>query len=132
MARAESLLVNDNPITKDTRAIDSFIDPHIFKNKLLQGKKILLQNATIFELDSRYDYRPDRLAYEFYHEDFYYPAILVANNLGSILQFKAELLNYKCYVPSLASIRSLIGKTDVEKIFAQDIVNNLFKDIKTF
>ena len=133
MAKAESLLVNDNYITKDTRAVDVFTNPHIFEIKLLNKKK-LLKNAIEIKIDSRYDYRPDKLAYEYYKEDFYYPAILVANNLGSILQFKADLLNYKCYIPSKNDIQNLIYS---KKIFSkykpfepEDIVDKLFKDIK--
>jgi len=130
MAKADSLLVNDNPITKDTRPVNVFIDPHIFTNNLIKNKKLLIKNSNLIEIDERYDYRPDRLAYEIYGEDFFYPAILIANDLGSILQFKADILNYKCYLPLKSTIQQLIGGEEFKTVFAQDIVNEIFKDVK--
>jgi hypothetical protein len=129
MARADSFLVNDNPYFKDVRAINTFIDPHIFNNVLIKNKKLLLQNAQQIDIDERYDYRPDRLAYELYRNDFYYPALLVANNIGSMLQFKADTLNFKCFAPTRLSIQNIIGKSDIELVYPEDVVNYIFKDV---
>jgi hypothetical protein len=130
MAKADSLLVNDNKINKDTRPLNLFIDPHLFENRLIKNKKKLLKDAYLVDIDERYDYRPDRLAYEVYGEDFFYPALLIANNLGSLLQFKADILNYKCYIPSKSSIQQLIGGEVYQNVFAEDIVNEIFKEVK--
>jgi len=119
--------VNENINTKDTRAINTFIEPHLFMNNLLKAKKDLEKNATIIDIDSRYDYRPDRLAYEIYGQDFWYPAILIVNNLGSILQFKADVLNFKCKIPSTSDITAIIGLPQNEHITLEKIVDNMFK-----
>ena len=105
MARADSILVNANKSTKDTRAIDEFIDPHIFMNKIIKRKGDLERNSIIVDIDPRYNYRPDRIAYEYYEQDFWYPAILAVNNMGSMLQFKAETMNFKCKIPSFINAR---------------------------
>jgi len=111
MARADSILVNDNKFLKDTRAIDEFINPHVFSNKFVKFKKNLEVGAEIIDIDARYDFRPDRLAYEYYSQDFWFPAILAVNNMGSILQFKADAMNYKCKIPTQAAIEAILSET---------------------
>jgi hypothetical protein len=127
MASGQSLVVNDNIYTKNTEAIDSFIEPHIFMNKLLRYRRELEKNMTTIDIDSRYNYRPDRLAFELYGQDFWYPAILVVNNLGSILQFKADVLNFKCKVPSIDIIKKILNAPEVEHITVDGIINEMFK-----
>jgi len=109
MAVADSILVNDNKLTKDTKAIDLFIEPHIFMNVLLKHKTTLDASSEIINIDPRHDYRPDRLAYEIYGQDFWYPAILIANNMGSMLQFKADVLNFKCKIPNIEVVQQIIN-----------------------
>ena len=128
MARAQSFLVNDNVRVKDTRLINAFIEPHIFLNELIRRKNSLVLSSTTVEIDARYDFRPDRLAYEQYGEDFWYPAILVVNNMGSMLQFKAATLNYKCKIPSAEIVREIIGAVNETSITVDSIVNDLFKN----
>ena len=132
MARAEHILVNANKITKDTKAINEFINEHLFNNPLIKNENLLKKEAYEMEIDERYDYRPDKLAYEVYGEDFYYPFILAANNLGSMLQFKAEILNYKCLVPRAEVARSLIGSGEYNgvNISKSNIIENIFKDVE--
>ena len=105
--QTDNFLVNDN-VAKDTAVINSFTDWHVFENLFLKNKGRLEKNATVIEIDARYDYRPDLLAYDQYQEEFYYPAILIVNNLGSMLQFKSAALDNQCKIPSLASIVEII------------------------
>ena len=127
MAQAQSLIVNDNKTEKDTRAINTFIEHHIFMNRLLKFKRELDASSTIVEIDSRYNFRPDRLAYEHYGEDFWYPAILLVNNMGSMLQFKADILNYKCKIPSSELIQTILSENIIEPLNIED---NTFKNFK--
>ena len=111
MAKADSVLVNDNPLFKNTSLIDSFTEPLIFNNVLIKHREaVLLCECDDITIDERYNYRPDRLAYEIYGQDFWYPAILIANNIGSMLQFKAESLNFKCKVPRKTHVEKLVNK----------------------
>jgi hypothetical protein len=128
MASAQSFKVNDNPLIKDTRAIDTYIEPHIFINKLIKQQRELEKGMTIIDIDSRYNFRPDRLAFELYGQDFWYPAILVINNLGSLLQFKAEILNFKCKIPSMEAIKRVLSITDIEHITIDSIVNDMYNN----
>ncbi len=123
---AQSILVNDNVIIKDTEVINSFIEPHIFLNKMIRGTHDLKKNAIIVDMDARHDFRPDRLAYEYYGQDFWYPAILIANNLESMLQFNAETLNFKVNMPDVADIRRIIGEKDTPIDNIDSIVNSIF------
>jgi hypothetical protein len=128
MAKANSILVNDNKTTKDTRAINEFINPHIYANKFIKHRKLLQQNATLVDIDPRFDYRPDRLAYEQYGQDFWYPAILAVNNLGSMLQFKAESMNFKCLVPDGDVILGILAETNVQSNTGLNNVHEQFKN----
>ena len=108
MASAQSFLVNHNPHL-GVQLLDSFIDPHIFNHIMCQNMSKLISDATEIIIDARYDLRPDMLSYENYGTNFWYPAILVANRLGSILQFKASYMNNRCLIPSQAVIQELIS-----------------------
>ena len=127
MATAQSFLVNDNPLHKDTQIIDMYIEPHIFMNKIITHRTELLNSSQIIDIDPRYDYRTDRLAYDLYGQDFWYPAILAVNNMGSLLQFKAETLNFKCKIPSAEAIQSIISTPPREQINIESMVNEIFK-----
>lgn len=132
MARAEHILVNVNPYMKDTNAINQFTNEHLFNNILIKNHTTLVKESNQIDIDERYDYRPDKLAYEIYGEDFYYPAILIANNLGSLLQFKAEIMNYKCLVPKAAVVRSILGSGEYDDThrFTTDVIEDIFQDVQ--
>ncbi len=115
MASARSFLVNANP-QQDIRMLDSFIDEHIFEHPMFNNIELLKKNSEEIIMDARYNFRPDLLSYEVYGTNFWYPAILIANNLGSIFQFKDEYLNNKCLVPSPAILMSIMDKAEADKI----------------
>lgn len=121
------ILVNSNTALKDTRAVDLFIEEHIFMNQLIKRKHDLMVGATEIEIDARFDYRPDRVAFDYYGQDFWFPAILAANNIGSLLQFKAEFMNFKCWIPAASVIRDIIGSEAPELITPEGIADTVFK-----
>ncbi len=108
MASAQSFLVNDNPY-QDVRLLDQYVDWHIFDQYLTKNRSYLVKNSTEMIIDSRYNLRPDLLSYEIYGTNFWYPAILAVNKVGSIFQFKADYLNNKCLVPSIDSVKRLLA-----------------------
>jgi len=120
-------LVNSNPNYKNTELLNEFIEPHIFINRLIRHRNELILSSEEIEIDARFDYRPDRLAGLYYNQDFWFPAILVANGLGSILQFKAETLNHKCLIPSAIIIQQLMNLSQVPPISVENTVDILFK-----
>ncbi len=106
MASALSFLVNDNP-RQDVSLLDSFINPYIFDQLFQTHMGEIIKNSTEITIDAHYNLRPDLLSFESYGTNFWYPAILVANKLGSLFQFKAEYLNNRCLVPSYDIIQEL-------------------------
>lgn len=95
-----SILVNTTAKEKNTLLLNTYTDATIFNNTIIQYKNILEKDAEIYPIDERYHLRPDKLAYDIWGQDLWYPAILAINNLGSILQFKPESLGYNCKIPS--------------------------------
>lgn len=114
MSDVQSFLVNDNIITKNTEIIDSFIEPHIFENYFIKYRYLLEEDVSCKIIDARYDFRPDLLAFELYGQDFWYPAILIINNISSIFQFKADYLDNRCRIPSVQSINSILTKQRIQ------------------
>ena len=122
----DPFLVNSNISFKDTKPIDKFIEPHIFDNALIRKRGELIDSSVIIEIDARYDFRPDRLAYEYYNQDFWYPALLVANNIGSMLQFKAEFLNHKCRIPNIEVLRKILNEELPEYYTTSEMIETIF------
>jgi hypothetical protein len=109
MASALTFLVNENP-SQDITMLDSFIDHHVFEHLMFQNLKELIKNSEEIEIDSSYDFRPDKLSVEYYNTNFFYPVILAANKIGSILQFKSEYLNNKCLIPNIDVVKNILSK----------------------
>lgn len=104
-----SIIVNTTSSEKDTTLINVFIEPKIFLNHLIQYKYILKQDTTILDLDLKYKFRPDRLAYDLWGQDLWYPVLLATNNMGSILEFNPERMGYTCEIPSDESLSKLLN-----------------------
>lgn len=111
-----SILVSAQDPAKDSTIFNEFTDPRIFLNALIQHKQVLLQNAEVIEIDATYNFRPDKLAYEFYNQELWYPIILVANNLGSVMQFKPDLIGNKCIIPAREDVIKIVGKINSKLI----------------
>ena len=124
---ANEILVNSNMYLKNTVALDEFIKPHIFLNNIIRHKNDLMIGAVEFDIDQRYDYRPDLLAYMHYGQDFWFPVILAVNNIGSMLQFKADFLNHKCLIPDIEQVRKVLNAKEEQYYTTEDIVNSVFK-----
>ncbi len=112
MASARSFLVNDNP-AQDVSLLNSFVNPHVFDQLLVKNNELLTTNSEEIIISFRYNLRPDLLSYELYGTNFWYPAILSVNKLGSIFQFKAEYLNNKCLVPSKSVLEQVIQEANM-------------------
>ena len=67
-------------------------------------------NYTIDQMDSTYDFRPDKLAKEKYNDQTLYPAILICNDVCSLLQFRPALLNFSVKIPTPEIISYIISK----------------------
>lgn len=86
--------------TRDYSFVNEFSNEYIFDNQLVQiPLSLLIENSDIIQIDNKYLYRPDKLAYEIYGDDLYYPWILQANSIGSVAQFIPDLLNNQAYLP---------------------------------
>jgi len=77
----ETTVINNIPIIK------------VFKSVLNENKALFTdENFEIFQIDDSYKFRPDKVAYEVYRNDYFYPLILYANNISSILQFTPDII----------------------------------------
>ncbi len=94
------ILVNNILDDKNPILLDMYIEPRIFLNALVQYKYILMKDATIHQLEDNYKFRPDRLAHDLWGQDLWYPAILVTNNIGSVLQFIPDIMGHTCLIPT--------------------------------
>ena len=100
--------------TRDYSFINEFSNEYIYDNQLVQiPLSLLIQNSDEYPIDNKYLYRPDKLAYEIYGDDLYYPWILQANSLGSIAQFIPSLLNNKAYIPRMEFIQTYYKQNSI-------------------
>jgi len=106
--------INDH---RDTTFLNSFGDYRIYNNFFIKLNTIeIIENSITFNITDMYKFRPDKVAYEMYADEFYYPWILQANSLGSIFQFIPENLNYECFVPSIEYINTKIKQGELKWI----------------
>lgn len=100
-----------NPKEFNAWFVNEFTNPKIFENILLQNLRYFgKHNTELRKIDSSYNYRPDKLCYELYGQELWYPVILSLNNIGSVLQFKPDNFGNKIIVPSRQSLINLLDR----------------------
>jgi len=82
-----------NVIENDTTYLNNLTSTKVFDN--FYNKNLNLfnnDNYLIYKIDESYNFRPDKVAYEVYGDDFYYPIILFCNEIGSQMFFNVDIL----------------------------------------
>jgi hypothetical protein len=94
----------------NTQALDSYLDPGIDTNIILNNLQYLKQDKNLVEVDCPdiYKYRPDRIAYQYYGDCNFFPLVLAANNLGSLLQFVPSRFGNKIKLIKSQVIKNLL------------------------
>jgi len=89
-----SLILYNLDFEKKDRSILNNLDADYFWNQLNYKYRDLFipENMDIFHIDNTYNFRPDKVAYKVYGNDFYYPIILFSNQIGTILQFRIDII----------------------------------------
>ena len=105
----------DNSISSrlsvDLSLLDSIASTTLFDNFLKFEKELKTKgNYITMAMDNSYDFRPDKLAQEIYKNQSYYPAILICNNVCSLLQFRPALLNFSVKIPTPEVLNYIISK----------------------
>jgi len=91
--------------------VNEFSEEKIFLNRFMELSTEFIQaNSDIITLNDSDIYRPDKLAFDYYGDDMYYPCILAANSLGSVFSFKPDRLNYECYVPKKSFVENYMER----------------------
>ena len=92
--------------------VNEFSEEKLFLNRFMNLSTEFIQaNSAIITLNDSDNYRPDKIAYDFYGDDLYYPCILAANSIGSVFSFKPDRMNYECYVPNLEFVRNYMDSS---------------------
>jgi hypothetical protein len=82
-----------NIIEKDTSILNNIEPDYLWKALNVRFKDYFIkENLYIFKIDKSYNFRPDKVAFKVYGNDFYYPIILYSNQIGSILQFRIDIV----------------------------------------
>ena len=90
--------------------INEFSENVPFNNEVNQKRRYFNEkNTIVLDVDSSYNYRPDKLCFEIYQQELWYPLILALNGIGSVLQFKPESFGNKIIVPTRESIITLLN-----------------------
>lgn len=89
--------------------IDEFVkNPNL--NVFFKNKDGLKFNSTTVEFKSlKWNYNPMQFCSEYYGEQYFYPIILVVNDLSSMYQFNNDVLNNFFLAPKLDFIMTLLS-----------------------
>jgi len=82
--------------------------PHsniFFKNKL----SLVLGAKTVAFDNQNWNFNPHQFCDDTYKNQYYYPIVLMCNDLGTIYQFNTEYLNGSICAPSNSSIISILA-----------------------
>lgn len=107
---ASQILISAQESFKNTSILNAFLDPRIFLNVFIQNRELLLLDAELIDIDETHKFRPDKLSYKYWGQELWFPAILVANNLGSVMEFRPELIGNKCLIPKRDNITKILNR----------------------
>lgn len=78
------------------------------ENKIKTNKQWLLTQSKIMKLNNTYDQAPDKVAYDYYGDDLYYPVVMEMNNISSVFNFTIDNLDGRVILPSLEAIHTIL------------------------
>ena len=82
-----------NVIENDTTYINNLSKTKVFDNFFNKNLNLFNNdNYLTHKMDESYNFRPDKVAFEIYGDDFYYPIILFCNEIGSQMFFTVDIL----------------------------------------
>jgi hypothetical protein len=82
--------------------------PH--SNIFFKNKSGLIKNSDINSFSNQqWDMNPLKYSNDMYQNQYYYPIILMCNNIGSICDFNSIKLNNQIYTPKLKDILNLFS-----------------------
>ena len=87
--QGETLIYNINE--KDTSFLNDN-DYLLFNKKINLNYPLFKESLIEVNIDRTYDFRPDKIAYEFYGNDYYWPLVLKCCNIGSPMEFTTNNL----------------------------------------
>lgn len=93
--------------SNDPKLLDTLSIPNIFDN-FTKFETLIRNNTYNIDIDTGYDFRPDKVALEQLGNQLLYPLILIANDLCSIFQFRPKNLQYKLKVPTSDTVKYIL------------------------
>jgi len=95
----------------NTIVYDQYLDPSIMGNLINDNINFLTrkENIIIVEVQDNYKYRPELIALQYYGSEQFYPLILAANGVGSLLQFIPSRFNYQIKLIKHDAVSKILG-----------------------
>jgi hypothetical protein len=100
-----------NDVNFDVRKVLREFTKSIYNNAFYQNRDGLISDADLvpFSKDNWSGY-PLQFCQDHYKHQYLYPVVLLANNLGSMFDFRSEkLLNNKIIAPKMTNIISILS-----------------------
>lgn len=115
MARTTSNLITYySTLPVSAKVISTELSKTPFSNQIFRNKTILSQSGVyiLFEIDA-WKYNPQLFCEHYYKTQYYYPIILIANDLGSVFDFIPEKLPYGILAPDKSIIGQVLNLTPI-------------------
>ena len=95
----------------NSQVYDQYLEPSIIGNVINDNFHFLQrpENLIYVDVPDTFKYRPDLVALQFYGSEQFYPLILAANNIGSLLQFIPSEFNHNIKLIRPEVIQKLLG-----------------------
>lgn len=95
----------------DSTVYDQYLDPTIMGNVINDNLSFLQkeENCIVADVDDQFKFRPELISAQYYGSEQYYPLILAANNIGSLLQFIPAKFNNRIKIIKIEVVQKLLG-----------------------
>lgn len=67
----------------------------------------LKENYNYVPFEDNYKFRPDLIARKYYGSDYFYPLVLITNNINSMINFTPENTNYRLKIINVNLLKKI-------------------------
>jgi len=94
-----------------TVAKNEFAKSNILGNLIVDNGALFRDKENLVEipLSNIYKYRPERIAYEYYGDEGFFPIVLASNNLKTLLEFDPNRMNNKAYLLKSDLVKAILN-----------------------
>ncbi len=106
-----NLLKSNNAIPQTSKVLAQKMTSSPMLNSIFQNKQGLIETSKSIPFNTnKWNYNPQQFSFDQYENQYYYPVILIVNNIGSIYDFYMTNFPNGIITPEISLMQNIINR----------------------